>query len=153
MSKKFFITTPIYYPNDIPHVGSAYSSLIADVLARYKRLLGYEVKFATGTDENSQKIVQKATEQGKDVKDFLDELSAQHKQMWTDLQVTFTDFIRTTDTDHKAFVQKVLQAIYDKDINKPEADRDIYLGSYEGLYCVGCEEFKRKMECLYVRII
>lgn len=134
-SKTFFVTTPIYYPNDVPHIGHAYSSSIADVLARYHRMTGDRVKFSTGVDENSQKIVQKAASLGRDVHEFLDEMAEKHKSMWDKLDVTYTDFVRTTAPKHVKLVQEVLQKSYDAG--------DIYAGEYEGDYCVGCEGFKK----------
>lgn len=136
MPKKFYVTTPIYYANGLPHIGHAYSSFIADAFARAKRLLGYEVKFATGLDENGQKMVQKAESEGKDVMTFLDEIAEGSLQIWKDLDISYTDFIRTTEHRHHEFVQKTLNIIYDKQ------DGDIYRGEYVGLYCIGCEAFK-----------
>lgn len=96
MEKRFFVTTPIYYSNDVPHIGHAYSTLIADTYARFKRLLGYEVKFCTGVDENSQKIVQKAEEAGIELYEYLDSYAQKHIAVWDALSVSYTDFIRTT---------------------------------------------------------
>lgn len=135
MPKKFYITTPIYYANAAPHIGNSYTSLIGDVVARAKRMLGYEVKFATGTDENGQKMVQTATAVGKEVKVFLDEVAREHQRTWDELRISYTDFIRTTEPRHHKFVQEMLQKTFDAG--------DIYQGEYEGLYCVGCEAFKR----------
>ncbi len=135
MSQRIYLTTPIYYANAAPHIGNAYTSLITDVVARAKRMLGYEVKFATGTDENGQKMVQNAVAAGKEVKEFLDEVAAVHKKTWDELRVSYTDFIRTTEPRHYEFVQKMLQKTYD--------NWDIYQGEYEGLYCIGCEAFKK----------
>ena len=152
MTKRFFITTPIYYSNDIPHIGHAYSTLIADTYARFKRLLGYEVKFSTGVDENSQKIVQKAEEAGIELYQYLDEYAQKHIAVWDALSISYTDFVRTTGRgvkslarwvdfqyDHHAFVQKILAQVYNK-------GDDIYQGEYEGLYCVGCEAFKKESD-------
>jgi methionyl-tRNA synthetase len=136
MPKKFYVTTPIYYANGLPHIGHAYSSFIADAFARAKRLLGYQVKFSTGLDENGQKMVQKAESEGKDVMTFLDEIADGSLKIWEDLDISYTDFIRTTEARHHEFVQKTLNKIYDKQ------DGDIYRGEYVGLYCVGCEAFK-----------
>ena len=140
MRQKFFITTPIYYTNDIPHIGHAYSSLIADIISRYKRLLGYDVKFSTGVDENSQKTVIKATEQGMEVMDYLDLYAGKHQEMWDNLKISYTDFVRTTSEKHRNFVQEVLQKTYD--------NGDIYQGEYVGLYCVGCESFKKETDLI-----
>lgn len=137
MAKKFYVTTPIYYANGLPHIGHAYSSFIADVFARYKRLLGYDVKFATWLDENGQKMVQKAEEENKSVMQFLDEIAVWSLEIWKKLDISYTDFIRTTEDRHHKFVKKVLSKIFDKE------DWDIYQWEYEWLYCIGCEAFKR----------
>ena len=133
--KTYYITTPIYYTNSVPHIGNSYASFLADVLARYKRLLGYDAKFTTGVDENSQKALQKAQEQSISIESFLDMMADKHKEVRDNLDITYTDFIRTSDRsigefdyEHHVFVQKVLQKTYDKG--------DIYQGEYEGLYCV-----------------
>jgi methionyl-tRNA synthetase len=128
MKNKFFVTTPIYYANGLPHIGHANSSFIADFYARYKRLLGYEVKFSTGLDENGQKMVEKAESEGKGVLEWLDYVAEESVKVWQELQISYTDFIRTTDADHHAFVQKVLQQIYEKgDGNIENSENDIYL--------------------------
>ncbi|MEF2174911.1 MAG: class I tRNA ligase family protein [Candidatus Absconditabacteria bacterium] len=133
--KKYYVTTPIYYANGDPHIGHAYSSFIADVIARAKRLNGYQVKFSTGTDENGQKMIQKAESEGKEVLSYLDEISASFKNNWDKLQITYTDYIRTTEPRHHEFVRKMVVKSYE--------NGDIYKGKYEGLYCVGCEAFKK----------
>ncbi len=140
MLKNFYVTTPIYYANGLPHIGHAYSSFIADVFARYKRLLWYDVKFSTWLDENWQKMVQKAESEWKDVMTFLDEIADGSLKIWSELSISYTDFIRTTEFRHHAFVQKILQKIYDKQ------DWDIYQWEYEWLYCVGCEAFKNQRD-------
>lgn len=140
MDKKFFITTPIYYSNDIPHIGHTYSTLIADISSRYKRLLGYEVKFSTGVDENSQKTVMKANEMNMEVMAYLDLYAGKHKEIWDSLNMSYTDFIRTTSEKHRSFVRQVLQKTYE--------NGDIYQGEYEGLYCVGCEAFKKETDLI-----
>jgi len=112
--KKFLVTTPIYYPNGYPHIGHAYSSFIADFYARYKRLLGYAVKFSTGNDENSQKIVQAADAEGKGTMVYLDEMALKWKEVRDHLQISYTDFVRTTQDNHKKLVQEMLQKSYDK---------------------------------------
>jgi methionyl-tRNA synthetase len=136
----FFITTPIYYSNAIPHVGHAYSSCIADVYARFHRMLGYAVKFSTGVDENSQKTVQAAAAEGKEIHAYLDEYADKHRAMWDALRISYTDFVRTTAPTHQAYVQKILQQVYDHG--------DIYQGEYKGLYCVGCESFKKELDLI-----
>jgi len=138
--KKFLITTPIYYPNGYPHIWHAYSSFIADFYARYKRLLWYEVKFSTGNDENSQKIVQQAEAEGKDVMIYLDEMGKKREGVRQHLQISYTDFIRTTQEKHKILVQEMLQKSFDA--------WDIYEGKYKWYYCVGCEWFKTEKDLI-----
>lgn len=133
MAKKFYITTPIYYPNDIPHIGHAYTTLAADVLTRWNKLLGKDVRFLTGTDEHGKKIQDAARKAGKSPKEFVDELVPKFKEAWKKLGIEYDRFIRTTDKDHEKIVQEILQKVYDKG--------DIYLGEYEGYYCTGCEAY------------
>ncbi len=140
MSPKYYITTPIYYANGVPHIGHAYTSFIADVLARTKRMLGYEVKFATGTDENGQKMLQTAEKAGKELRAFLDEMAAAHQATWDALSISYTDFIRTTESRHHAYVQEMLQRTYDAG--------HIYQGTYEWLYCIGCEGYKKEADLI-----
>ena len=111
--KHFYITTPIYYANAKIHFGNVYTAIIADVYARGKRLLGYDVRFATGTDENGQKMVQVAEAQGKDVMSFLDEIVELDRQVMADCNISYTDFIRTTESRHHTFVQTILQKTYE----------------------------------------
>jgi methionyl-tRNA synthetase len=134
VNKPFFITTPIYYVNAKPHIGHAYTTVAADVLARFKKLQGTEIFFSTGTDEHGLKIEREAEKARKSPEDFADEISLQFQDLWKKLNIDYTQFIRTTDTKHKEAVQKVLQTLYDSGV--------IYKGFYEGLYCVGCEQFK-----------
>ena len=131
--KKVYITTPIYYVNDIAHIGHAYTTIIADMLARYSRLIGYDTFFLTGTDEHGQKIATSAAAKGKSPKEYADEISGKFKTLWDDFDISYDKFIRTTDEDHKLGVQKAFQKMFDKG--------DIYKGNYEGNYCVGCETF------------
>lgn len=131
----FYITTPIYYINDKAHIGHAYTTITADVLARYHRGLGDEVLFATGTDENSQKTVQAAEKVGQDIVSYTDEMALKWQETWERLGVNVDVFIRTTEERHKTAVYEMLDKLKKSD--------DIYEGLYEGLYCVGCEEFKR----------
>ena len=130
---KFYITTPIYYPNDVLHVGHAYTTIAADILARWHRLKGEDVFFLTGTDEHGKKIEEAAKKQNKKPKEFVDELVLKIKKDWGKLNLTYDKFIRTTDKEHEKVVGEILQKVYDKG--------DIYLGEYEGLYCVGCEAY------------
>jgi methionyl-tRNA synthetase len=136
MQKNFFITTPVYYVNDKPHIGHAYTSVAADVLARFHKLQGDEVFLLMGTDEHGLKIQKKAEESGKDSQKFADEISGKFKELWDKLDIEYDNFIRTTDPKHKRAVQKVLQTLFDKGA--------VYKGEYEGLYCVGCEQFKNE---------
>jgi methionyl-tRNA synthetase len=133
MAKKFYITTPIYYPNDIPHIGHAYTTMAADVLARWNKLIGKDVFFLTGTDEHGKKMENTAKENKKGTKEFVDELIPKFKDAWKKLNIDYDFFIRTTDKEHEKVVKEVLQKVYDK--------KDIYLGQYEGYYCTGCEAY------------
>ena len=135
MKKTFYITTPIYYANGKPSIGHAYTTIAADVLARYHRMLGKEVFFLTGTDENAQKNVESAEKAGKgdDVKGFLDEMAAVWQESFDSLGMTHNRFIRTTDADHLESVNAFWRLVQEKG--------DIYEGEYEGLYCEGCEAF------------
>jgi methionyl-tRNA synthetase len=133
-----YITTPIYYVNDNPHIGHAVTTLAADVLARYYKLKGEDVFFLTGTDEHGAKIAEAAEKAGKEPQAFTDEISQNFAQTWDDLHIEPDGFIRTTDPHHKAVVQHFLQDLYDKGA--------IYKGSYKGWYCIGCEEFKTETQ-------
>lgn len=137
-SKPFFVTTPIYYANGSPHIGHAYTTLAADVAARFRRMAGTEVVFSTGTDEHGLKIEEKAREAGSDPQAFVDGIASEFRALWERLDISHTRFIRTTEAAHKAAVEKVLQTLYDQGA--------IYKGEYEGLYCVGCEQFKTEDE-------
>ncbi len=135
---KFYITTPIYYANASPHIGSAYTTVAADALARFHRLQGKEVFFLTGTDEHGEKIAQAARKQGIAPQEYVDQISSQFKQTWQELNISYNNFIRTTAPAHKKAVQKALQYLYDKGY--------IYKGKYQGLYCLGCEQYKTAKE-------
>ena len=128
---KFYVTTPIYYINGKPSVGHAYTTIIADALARYHRSLGKDVFFLTGTDENSQKNVESAEAVGKgnDIQGYLDEMAALWETTFDSMGITHDRFIRTTEAEHKTAVEKFWRAV--------EAKGDIYKGEYEGLYCKG----------------
>ncbi len=130
---KYYLTTPIYYPNDIPHIGHAYTTLVADVLARWKKLKGDDVFFLTGTDDHGKKIAKAAEEKGMSPQEFTDKLIPEFKKAWEKLNIKYDRFIRTTDKDHEKVVKEVLQKMYDKG--------DIYKSAYEGYYCVGCEAY------------
>jgi len=129
----FYITTPIFYPNDKLHIGHAYSTTVTDTIARYKRLRGFDVRFLTGTDENAQKVHRKAQEAGKDTLAFVDEIVASIKNLFTRLGISYDDYIRTTEPRHQEIVQKIFTKLYEKG--------DIYLGQYEGWYCTPDESY------------
>ncbi|MDX4035895.1 methionine--tRNA ligase [Aliarcobacter skirrowii] len=131
--KNVYITTPIYYVNDVAHIGHAYTTIIADMLARYSRLIGHNTYLLTGTDEHGQKIAQSAEARGKTAKEYADEVSGKFRALWDDFDISYDKFIRTTDEDHKAGVQHAFLKMYEKG--------DIYKDEYEGFYCVPCETF------------
>jgi len=131
--KTVYLTTPIYYVNDVAHIGHAYTTIIADMLARYSRLKGHDTYFLTGTDEHGQKIATSAEARGKTPKEYADEVSGKFKSLWDDFNISYDKFIRTTDEEHKAGVQKAFE--------KMHTNGDIYKGHYEGNYCVSCETF------------
>ena len=131
--KPFYITTPIFYPSDRLHIGHAYCTTIADSVARYKRLAGYDVFFLTGSDEHGQKIQRKAQENKVTPIEYVDKIVASFKQLWDKLNISHDDFIRTTENRHREVVQALFQKIYDQG--------DIYKASYEGWYCTPCETF------------
>lgn len=134
----FFITTPIYYVNARPHLGHAYTTVVADAMARYHKLLGEDVLFLTGTDEHGDKIVQAAEKEGKTPKEFVDGISASFQALWPELHIANDRFVRTTDAHHIATVQAFLQRVYDAG--------DIYFGEFGGHYCYGCERFYTEKE-------
>jgi len=131
--KTYYLTTPIYYVNDIPHIGHAYTTIIADTIARYARLKGIDTFFLTGTDEHGQKIEEAAKKRGKSPKEYADEISGKFKALWDEFEISYDKFIRTTDEAHKGGVQKAFLDMYNKG--------DIYKDYYEGHYCVSCESF------------
>ena len=135
---KFYITTPIYYINDRPHIGHAYTTIAADVLARWRRQAGDEVMLSTGTDENSQKTVEAAEKAGQQVQAFTDSMAGIWKATWDETGISYNRFIRTTDQEHKEAVYEFIKRVQQKG--------DIELGEYEGLYCVGHEAFLRPDE-------
>ena len=135
---KFFITTPVYYANAQPHIGHAYTTIAADTIVRFKKLLGVETFLLTGMDEHGAKIAQKAKEEGKTPQELVDAVSGDFKALWERLNIEYDVFIRTTDGEHKKFIQEAVQKLYDKGI--------IYKGEYEGKYCVGCEQFKAESD-------
>lgn len=134
MSKgTYYVTTPIYYPSSKLHIGHTYTTVAADAIARYKRATGYDVMFLTGTDEHGQKIQNVAKDKGLHPKAFLDEVVADIKKLWATMEISYDDFIRTTDADHERRVQEIFKILYEKG--------DIYKGEYAGLYCTPCESF------------
>ncbi|RAL23162.1 methionine--tRNA ligase [Thermoflavimicrobium daqui] len=135
MSNKqtFYITTPIFYPSGKLHIGHTYTTVAADAMARYKRLRGFDVMYLTGTDEHGQKIQKRAEEAGKDPQSFVDEMVEDIKSLWEKLDISYDDFIRTTEDRHKNVVQKIFQRFKEQG--------DIYLGEYEGWYCMDCESY------------
>ena len=134
MAKKpYYITTAIAYTSGKPHIGNTYEVVLADSIARYKRFLGYDVRFQTGTDEHGQKIELKAAEAGVTPKEFVDKTAGEIKRIWDLMNTSYDKFIRTTDEDHEKQVQKIFKKLYEKG--------DIYKGEYEGMYCTPCESF------------
>jgi methionyl-tRNA synthetase len=136
--EKFYVTTPIYYVNDRPHIGHAYATIVADALARYKKLLGYDVFLSTGTDENSQKTVDAAEKSGEDIQEYTDRLASIWKETWDRLGIDNPHFIRTTEERHKKVVEDFWNSAF--------KNGDIYKGKYEGLYCVGHEAFMKESD-------
>ncbi|MDR9798372.1 methionine--tRNA ligase [Aeribacillus pallidus] len=131
--KTFYLTTPIYYPSDKLHIGHAYTTVAGDAMSRYKRLRGYDVMYLTGTDEHGQKIQRKAEEKGVSPKKYVDDIVSGIKELWEKLDISYDDFIRTTEERHK----KVVEKIFDRLVKQG----DIYLDEYEGWYCTPCESF------------
>ncbi len=131
--KDFYLTTAIAYTSGKPHIGNTYEIVLADAIARFKRQLGFNVYFQTGTDEHGQKIELRAKEENKGCQEFVDEKAKEVKRIWDLMDTTYDKFVRTTDSNHKAQVQKIFKKLYDKG--------DIYLGHYEGKYCTSCESF------------
>ncbi|MBM4313891.1 MAG: methionine--tRNA ligase [Deltaproteobacteria bacterium] len=138
MDNTFYITTPIYYVNASPHIGHAYTTIVADVLARYHRLRGFRTFFSTGTDEHGDKIVEAAQRAGVTPQEYADRISAQFRALWPELAITNDIFVRTTDPSHVETVRRILQKVHE--------GGDIYFGQYEGFYCVGCERFYMEKE-------
>src|SRR5690606_27165383 len=130
---QFYVTTPIYYVNDVPHLGTAYTTVAADVLARHARLCGKQTWFLTGTDEHGMKIERAAREQGKEPLGFAAEAAARFSRMWQQLSCTYDDFIRTTETRHVHGAQELWKRVADNGA--------LYKGAYEGWYCVRCEAY------------
>jgi methionyl-tRNA synthetase len=138
MSLPFYVTTPIYYVNARPHLGHAYTTIVADVAARFHTMRAYDVYFLTGTDEHGDKVVRAAKKENMTPRGYVDTISRLFRNLWPELGINNSAFIRTTDTAHMAVVEQVLQKIYDAG--------DIYFAEYEGLYCFGCERFYTERE-------
>ncbi|MBD3244501.1 MAG: methionine--tRNA ligase [Candidatus Moranbacteria bacterium] len=135
---KYYVTTPIYYVNANPHIGHTYTTLIADIMARYKRLRGFEVFFLTGTDEHGDKVAQKAKENGLKTREFVDQIAGEFKTAWDNLNIQYDIFYRTTSSEHKKGVEHFFKLL--------KTSGDIYEKDYQGLYCTGCESFKTDKE-------
>ena len=131
--EKFYISTAIAYTSGKPHIGNTYEIVLADAIARYKRFLGYDVYFQTGTDEHGEKIEQKAKEAGIAPQEYVDNMALEVRRIWDVMNTSYNRFIRTTNPAHKEMVSKIFKKLYDQG--------DIYKGKYEGLYCTPCESF------------
>jgi len=138
MSVPLYITTPIYYVNARPHLGHAYTTIVADVATRYHTMSGGDAYFLTGTDEHGDKVVRAAKKENLSPRVYVDTISQLFRDLWPELNISNSDFIRTTDPSHMAVVEQVLQSIYDAG--------DIYFAEYEGMYCFGCERFYTERE-------
>jgi methionyl-tRNA synthetase len=138
--KRFFLTTAIDFVNSVPHLGTAYEKVCADVIARYKRLAGCDTHFLMGNDEHSQNVYKKAVEEGLSPEAYCDRMEELFRRAWRHLDVSFDDFIRTTQPRHAAGVTELIQRLYDAG--------DVYEGTYEGWYCVSCEEFKQEKDLI-----
>src|SRR5438105_8869425 len=132
--RRWFQTTAIDYPNSRPHIGTAFEKLGADVQARYRRMEGCEVFFLMGNDENTIKVSKKAAELGRDAKEYCDDMARQFREVWDALEISYDDFIQTSEQRHHEGCRKFIQKVFD--------NGHIYKGKYEGWYCEGCEEFK-----------
>ena len=138
--KTFALTTPLYYVNDVPHIGSAYTTIAADVVARFNRLQGHQVLLITGTDEHGQKIQRSAASLGKPPQDFCDQIVPSFVRLWDLLDIQYDRFSRTTAPRHQAIVKEFFQRVWE--------NGDIYQGEQKGWYCVSCEEFKEERDLL-----
>ena len=130
---KYYLTTAIAYASRVPHIGNTYEAVLADAIARYKRAEGYDVFFLTGTDEHGQKIQEQAEQDGRTPQAHVDEIAGEIRRIWDMMNVSYDRFIRTTDEDHVAIMQKAFKKLYEQG--------DIYKSAYEGKYCVACESF------------
>src|SRR5437660_7106414 len=134
----FYQTTAIDYPNSRPHIGTAFEKICADVQARYRRMGGYQVHFLMGNDENTIKVARRAAELGRAPKDYCDEMARQFQEVWRALDISFDEFIQTSEPRHHEGCRKFIQKVYDNGY--------IYRGNYEGWYCEGCESFKTEKD-------
>ncbi|MBM2821122.1 MAG: metG [Candidatus Berkelbacteria bacterium] len=139
-AETFYITTAIDYVTDLPHIGHAYEKTAADILTRYWRRRGRNVFFLTGTDEHGLKVAQAAQKKGQEVREFVENIALKYKATWSAIEIKYDNFIRTTDPEHEKYVQQFVQKLYDMG--------EIYKDRYQGLYCVGCEEYKTVSELL-----
>ena len=135
---KFYLTTAIDYPNSRPHIGTAFEKIGADVQARYRRMEGYDVHFLMGNDENTIKVAKKAAELGRDPKEYCDDMARQFQEVWRALEISYDEFIQTSEPRHHEGCRKFIQKVYD--------NGHIYKGTYEGWYCEGCESFKTEKD-------
>ena len=131
--RPYYITTAIAYASATPHIGNVYEIVLADAIARYKRFMGYDVFFQTGTDEHGQKIEEKAQKAGMEPQAYVDQVAGNIRNIWDLMNTSYDKFIRTTDRDHERKVQRIFKKLYDQG--------DIYKGAYEGMYCTPCESF------------
>ncbi len=138
MSRHFYVTTPIYYANARPHIGTTYTTVVADFLARFQRLAGDRTIFLTGLDEHGEKIFRAARDRGESPQEFVDGITRQFLDAWSKFDISYDVFMRTTDTAHKEVVGQALEQV--------RACGDVYFAEYEGLYCVGCERFLTEKE-------
>ncbi|NMA09031.1 MAG: methionine--tRNA ligase, partial [Clostridiales bacterium] len=138
MKPKYYITTAIAYTSRIPHIGNTYEAVLADAIARFRRSQGFDVYFLTGTDEHGQKIQEQAAAEGKTPQQHVDFIAAEIKRIWDFMNVSYDQFIRTTDPGHMKIVQKIFRKLYDQG--------DIYKSSYEGYYCKPCESFYTELQ-------
>ncbi|MGI6005089.1 MAG: class I tRNA ligase family protein, partial [Christensenellales bacterium] len=134
----FYLTTPIYYPSDKLHIGHAYCTTAADTMCRYKRMMGFDVMFLTGTDEHGQKIARVAADKGMNPKAYVDGIVEGIKALWEQMDISYDKFIRTTDAEHIQGVQKLFTQLYEQG--------DIYKSEYEGWYCTPCESFWTELQ-------
>jgi methionyl-tRNA synthetase len=135
---KFYQTTAIDYPNSRPHIGTAFEKIGADVQARYRRMEGYDVFFLLGNDENTIKVAKRAAEVGMDVKAYCDDMARQFKEVWKALDISFDEFVQTSEPRHHRCSRQFIQRVFD--------NQYIYKGTYEGWYCDGCESFKTESD-------